>query len=1089
MNSKIVEGVLPPVAPATTEQKLARKSELKAHGTLLMALPDKHQLKFNSHKDAKTLMEAIEKRFGGNTETKKVQKTLLKQHLPFEWKTHTLIWRNKADLEEQSLDDLLNNHKIYEAEVKHSFSTGTTTQNLAFVSSSNTDSTTESVSVVANVSAVCAKMPVSSLPNVDSLSRNLVANGPTSMGFDMSKVECYNCHMKGHFVRECRSSKDSRKNSVAEPQRRTVPIETSTSNALVSQCLESVEARHLVYKQSESVFEENIKLLNIEVQLRDNALVTLRQKLEKAEQERDDLKLKLENFQTSSKNLTELLASQTYEKTSLGYNSRVFTRAMFDYDDYLSSESDCERWPPTSLYDRFQPSDGYHAVPPPYIGTFMPPKPALVFNTAPTAVETDHSAFTIQLSPTKPEQPLSHTNRPTAPIIEDWVFDSKDESKTKAPQIVPSFVQSSKQVKSPRHYVQHDETSITAAASKPASPKPASSGKRRNGKACFGCKSMDHLIKDCDYHAQKMAQPTPRNHAHWSNHKQYAPLTHTNPQKHMVPAAVLTQSKPLSITAVRPVSAVVPKIKVHKSCDGYHAVPPPYTGTFMPPKPDLVFNTAPTIVETGHSTFTVQLSLTKPAQDLSHTNRPTTPIIKDWVSDSEDEYETKAPQIVPSFVQSSEVTQPRHAKPFVTKSKSPIKRHLTHSHSSKTSNSPPRVTAVKAPMVSTAQGNMSYLSDFKELNGGYVAFRGNPKGVKISGKGKIKTFIDDYSRFTWVFFLATKDGTRPILKTFITGLENQLSLKNNDEYAAFDGKEHDFDAKKPESEVCISPSSSAQSRKQDDKTKKEARGKSHVESFTGYRDLSAEFGDCSDNNINELNAAGTIVSTIGQNSSNNTNTTFSVAGPSNAATCPTYGKSSFIDASQLPDDPDMPKLEDITYSDDEDDVGTEADFNNLETSITVSPIPTTIGHKDHPVSQIIGDLYSTTQTRRNPRGYIKLPTIQVGLKLCRKSFSNLRCRKFWSYLICHMEKEPLVKQKKDGIFISQDKYVAEILRKFRLTEGKSTSTPIDTEKPLLKDPDGDDVDVHTYRSMIGSLMYLTSSRPDIMFVVCACVRF
>nr|GFB85613.1 hypothetical protein [Tanacetum cinerariifolium] len=74
-----------------------------------------------------------------------------------------------------------------------------------------------------------------------------------------------------------------------------------------------------------------------------------------------------------------------------------------------------------------------------------------------------------------------------------------------------------------------------------------------------------------------------------------------------------------------------------------------------------------------------------------------------------------------------------------------------------------------------------------------------------------------------------------------------------------------------------------------------------------------------------------------------------------------------------------------------------------------------------------------------------------------------------------------VKQKKDGIFISQDKYVAEILRKFGMIKGKSASTPIDTENPLLKDPDGKDVDVHTYRSMIGSLMYLTSSRPDIMF--------
>nr|GEW01142.1 ribonuclease H-like domain-containing protein [Tanacetum cinerariifolium] len=75
----VVEGAVQPAAILTVDQKLARRNELKARGTLLMALPDKHQLKFNSHKDAKTLMEAIEKRFGGNTETKKVQKTLLKQ--------------------------------------------------------------------------------------------------------------------------------------------------------------------------------------------------------------------------------------------------------------------------------------------------------------------------------------------------------------------------------------------------------------------------------------------------------------------------------------------------------------------------------------------------------------------------------------------------------------------------------------------------------------------------------------------------------------------------------------------------------------------------------------------------------------------------------------------------------------------------------------------------------------------------------------------------------------------------------------------------------------------------------------------------
>nr|GEW50032.1 hypothetical protein [Tanacetum cinerariifolium] len=291
-----------------------------------MALPDKHQLKFNIHKDAKTLIEKIEKRFGRNKETKKVQKTLLKHQyknftrsssesldqihdrlqklisqleilresisqedinlkflrsLPIEWRTHTLIWRNKTDLEYQGLDDLFNSLNIYEAEVKSSSSASTSTQNIAFLSSQNTKSNNESVSVVASVSATTAKVLVYALPNVDTLSdvfiysffasqsnspqldnddlkqidadnleemnlkwqmamltirvrrflqktgRNLGANGTTSIRFDMSKMECYNCHKRGHFARECRSPKDTRRNVPVETQRRNVPVETS----------------------------------------------------------------------------------------------------------------------------------------------------------------------------------------------------------------------------------------------------------------------------------------------------------------------------------------------------------------------------------------------------------------------------------------------------------------------------------------------------------------------------------------------------------------------------------------------------------------------------------------------------------------------------------------------------------------------------------------------------------------------------------------------------------------------------------------------------------------------------------------------
>nr|GEW39463.1 RNA-directed DNA polymerase, eukaryota, reverse transcriptase zinc-binding domain protein [Tanacetum cinerariifolium] len=178
-----------------------------------------------------------------------------------------------------------------------------------------------------------------------------------------------------------------------------------------------------------------------------------------------------------------------------------------------------------------------------------------------------------------------------------------------------------------KHYVQPVETSIPAATPKPASLKSNSSGKKRNRKACFVCKSVDHLIKDYDYHAKKMA--------------------------------LCTQG---------PVSAVVPKIMV---------------------------------------------------------------------------------------------TRPRLAHLIVTKSKSPIRRHITHSQSPKTSNSPSRVTAVQASVSNPRYalkdkgvidsgcsrhmtGNMSYLSNFEELNGGYVAFGGNPNGGKISGKGKFKTCKLDF---------------------------------------------------------------------------------------------------------------------------------------------------------------------------------------------------------------------------------------------------------------------------------------------------------------------------------------------------------
>nr|GEU31522.1 hypothetical protein [Tanacetum cinerariifolium] len=545
---------------------------------------------------------------------------------------------------------------------------------------------------------------------------------------------------------------------------------------------------------------------------------------------------------------------------------------------------------------------------------------------------------------------------------------------------------------------------------------------------------------------------------------------------------------------------------------------------------------------------------------------------------------------------------------------------------------------------------MSYLSDFEELNGGYVAFGGNPKGGKIKRKGKIKTgkldFDDVYfvkelkvnlfsvsqmcDKKNSVLFTNTKclvlssdfklldasqvllkDETPPVLKTFIIGLENLLSLKvkiircdNGTEFKFFDlnqfrglkGIKREFSVPRTPQQNGIAKRknmtlieaartlltdslflipfwveanfkgrlmkdflldtlcavSGAQIRKQGDKTKNKDKGKSRVVTITGFRDLNEKFKECTNNSSNGVNAASSLVSTAVHNFINNTND-FTAAGPSNAA---------------------MPNVEDPTHSNDADDVGAEADINNLESIISVSLILTTRIHKDHPTSQIIGDLSSTTQTRsmarvvRDQEGngtkwvyknkkdeggivirnkarlvdqghtqeegidYKKVFTIvarieAIRLFLAYASFMGILVYQMdvkSAFLYGTIEEEVYVcqppgfedpenpdkvykvvkalyglhqapraclqvKQKKDEIFVSQDKYVAEILKKFGLSERKLASTPIDAEKPLLKDSDGKDVDVHTYRSMIGSLMYLTSPKPDIMFLVCVCARF
>nr|GEV18247.1 hypothetical protein [Tanacetum cinerariifolium] len=225
--TKVMEGVTTVMPITTTEEKAQRRLEVKARSTLMMGIPNEHQLKFNSIKDAKQLLEAVEKRFGGNAANKKTQRNILKQQyekfiapssemldqtfdrlqklvsqleildkklsqkdvnlkllrsLSPEWNTYAVVWRNKADLDTMSMDYLYNNLKVYEPEVKGMSSSSSSIQNLAFVSSLNNNTrttneavnTAQAVNIANGVSPTRNQVNATYSINIDNLSDAII---------------------------------------------------------------------------------------------------------------------------------------------------------------------------------------------------------------------------------------------------------------------------------------------------------------------------------------------------------------------------------------------------------------------------------------------------------------------------------------------------------------------------------------------------------------------------------------------------------------------------------------------------------------------------------------------------------------------------------------------------------------------------------------------------------------------------------------------------------------------------------------------------------------------------------------------------
>ncbi|GJS97343.1 ribonuclease H-like domain-containing protein [Tanacetum coccineum] len=483
--TKLMEEVMTEMPITTAKEKAQRRLEVKARSTLMMGIPNEHQLKFNSIKDAKKLLEAVEKRFGGNEATKKTQRNLLKQQyenftaLSLEmldqtfyriqklWNTHAVVWRNRAILDrmtwrslQQSQDDM------EEMDLRWQM----------------------------------AMLTMRARRFLKNTRIKLTINGNETISFDKSKVECYNCHKRGYFARKCRAPRNQ-DNKNKERSRRSVPMEISTSTALVSydglggydwsdqaeegpnyalmafsssspdsevsndsicskSCLETVELlksqndqvlkdlkkyelmvlgyktglesleeKLEVYKANDSIYLQDIKGLKFEIHIGEITIRELRKKLEIVQKEKDGIQLNVDKFEHASKSLNKLIECQIVDncKKGLGY-------------------------------------ENYNAVPPPYTGNFMPPTPDLSFTGLDEFVNEPVVENCKAMS--SEEKPKVVRKNDDAPIIEEWVSDDEEEDvsqpkiekKTVRPSIVKKeFVKSKQQEKTTRKTVKQVE--------------------------------------------------------------------------------------------------------------------------------------------------------------------------------------------------------------------------------------------------------------------------------------------------------------------------------------------------------------------------------------------------------------------------------------------------------------------------------------------------------------------------------------------------------------------------------------------------------------------------------------------------------
>ncbi|GJR19080.1 ribonuclease H-like domain-containing protein [Tanacetum coccineum] len=382
-----------PPAPKTAKQLTTKRNQERVKSILLLAIPDEYLLKFHNVLDAKSLWAAIKSRFGGNDESKKMQRNVLKHQ-----------FENFTTAPNESLD------KAYEDK-----SPPLDNEDLQQIDQDDLEDL--------DIRWQVAMLTVRVQRFIQKTRRNLDFKGKQPVTFDKSKVECYNCHRKGHFANECKSGRNQGKRSYGDNGRRNATTNEPSSQALVAQdglggydwsndfdepvnyalmaisssssssssdketrnqgyelALESLESRILGHEKNELAWGEKYEFQNYELKCREVKIDNLKMELEKVVKERDELKVKIEKWEESSKGLNKILNSQmsAKDKNGLGYGTQL---------DEMSNKSETDSEISMSVFevrssdeeitpanDRFSKADGYHVVPPPITGNFLTPK-------------------------------------------------------------------------------------------------------------------------------------------------------------------------------------------------------------------------------------------------------------------------------------------------------------------------------------------------------------------------------------------------------------------------------------------------------------------------------------------------------------------------------------------------------------------------------------------------------------------------------------------------------------------------------------------------------------------------------------------